>query len=341
FAANAQYGADVIILAIALDYPVQFIHGTGLSRHLSLALVILVALVLLPILGYLLIPTLIQQIGTFINQLPQWVSSANGLFEWLNALPVTRALGLDFNYLEVQLTRELTGLIRALGSTLVSLLIGGFSGGLKVFFMIVLTVFMLTSGAQAWAGMMSWFSPWWRERLETRVPYKFRRFILGQMMLATGFAVVLGVIFTLLRVPLGLMFAFLIGMASLFPFMGAIAQTSISLFVMLHDLTIGLQVFLIALILGQILDEVILPKVMGGLVGVNPIWLLISVFIGARLGGVVGILIAVPVASLIKDIVDDVLAEPSGSPEPVTLETDVLRENSLDEEKLTNLESPS
>jgi predicted PurR-regulated permease PerM len=43
---------------------------------------------------------------------------------------------------------------------------------------------------------------------------------------------------------------------------------------MLHDLNIGLQVFFVALVLGQILDEVILPKVMGGLVGVNPILLI-------------------------------------------------------------------
>jgi predicted PurR-regulated permease PerM len=298
-----------IILAIVLDYPVKFLQSRGLSRPISLALVVLMAIVLLPLLGFLLVPALIQQLGDFINQLPEWVSSANGLFEWLNNLPITQALGIDFSLIEAQLTRQFTSLIRALGSTLVGLLVGGFSGGLKVFFIIVLTIFMLTSGGQAWAGMMGWLSPWWRERLATRVPYKFRRFITGQMMLATGFGVVLAIIFTLLRVPLALMFAFLIGMASLFPFMGAIAQTTISLFVMLHDFGTGLQVFAIALILGQILDEVILPKVMGGIVGVNPIWLIISVFIGARLGGVVGILIAVPVASIIKEVVNDLLAE--------------------------------
>ena len=54
---------------------------------------------------------------------------------------------------------------------------------------------------------------------------------------------------------------------------------------------------------------------MSGIVGVNPIWVIIAVFMGAKLGGLVGILIAVPVASIIKDVVDDLLAKPgSGNP---------------------------
>ncbi|MBE9114105.1 AI-2E family transporter, partial [Nodosilinea sp. LEGE 07298] len=81
---------------------------------------------------------------------------------------------------------------------------------------------------------------------------------------------------------------------------------------MFHDLGTGIQVFIIALVLVQILDEVILPKVMGDLIGVNPIWLIISVFIGARLGGVMGILVAVPIASVIKEIVIDMITEARG-----------------------------
>jgi predicted PurR-regulated permease PerM len=45
------------------------------------------------------------------------------------------------------------------------------------------------------------------------------------------------------------------------------------------------------------------------MVGVNPIWVIIAVFMGAKLGGLVGILVAVPVASIIKDVVDELLAQ--------------------------------
>lgn len=314
-----------IILAIVLDYPVRFLQGRGLPRGWSLTIVVVIALGLLPILGFIVLPLLIQQLNTFLNQLPQWVSSANGLLQVIDEWPLLQTLGINLSQLEAQLTSQMITLVRNLGSTLLGLLVGSFSGGLKVFFMIVLTIFMVAKGGKAWAGMMSWLPPWWRDRIETRVPYKFRRFITGQMMLAFGFAVVLSVIFTILRVPLAIMFAFLIGLGSLFPFMGAIAQTSVSFFVMLHSFGTGLQVFVIALVLGQILDEVILPKVIGDIVGVNPIWLIISVFLGARLGGVMGILLAVPIASVIKDLVDAIMAGlpqdtalAPETPEPIT-----------------------
>lgn len=322
-----------IILAIVLDYPVNWLQQRNVGRAISLTIVITIALGILPILGYLILPAVIQQLGDFLNQLPQWVSSSDGLFNRVEELPVMQYLGLDFAAIETQLTRELTGLIRTLGNTILGLLVGGFSGGLKVFFMIVLTIFLLIKGGRAWRGMMSWLSPWWQERLESRVPQKFKRFISGQMMMAAGFGVVLSIIFSVIGVPLALLFAFLIGMGSLFPFMGAIAQTSVSGFVMLHDFGLGLQVFIIALVLGQILDEVIIPKVMGDLVGVNPIWLIISVFLGSRLAGIMGILLAVPVASVIKDIADDIIATsrppiPSAATEAPSPPTDVHLEPS-------------
>lgn len=304
-----------IILAIVLDFPVQFLRQRGLARVWSLTIVVVLAIALLPILGFVVVPILIQQLGTFLNQLPQWISSTNGLLQFIDELPASQALGLNFTQIETQLTSQLITLIRNLGSTLLGLLVGSFSGGLKVFFMIVLTIFMLIKGGKAWKGMMSWLPPWWRERIETRVPYKFRRFITGQIILAFGFGVVLAIIFTAIRVPLAIMFAFLIALGSLFPFMGAVTQTSVSFFVMLHSFGTGLQVFVIALVLGQILDEVVLPKVIGDIVGVNPIWLIISVFLGAKIGGIMGILLAVPVASVIKNLVDDMLADARQTPE--------------------------
>ncbi|NJL45572.1 MAG: AI-2E family transporter [Leptolyngbyaceae cyanobacterium SM2_3_12] len=317
-----------IILAIVLDFPVQFLQQRGLPRIWSLTIVIVLAVGLLPILGFVVVPILIQQLNSFINQLPQWVSSANGLFQVIDELPVAQALGISFTEIETQLTTQFVTLIRNLGSTLLGLIVTSFSGGLKVFFMIVLTIFMLIKGGRAWAGMMSWLPPWWRERVEGRVPYKFRRFIMGQITLAFGFGVVLAVIFTFIRVPLAIMFAFLIALGSLFPFMGAVTQTSVSFFVMLHSFGTGLQVFVIALVLGQILDEVILPKVMGDIVGVNPIWLIISVFLGAKVGGIMGILLAVPIASVIKNLVDDMIddarqksALEAGGPELITPES--------------------
>ncbi|MGK7922014.1 MAG: AI-2E family transporter [Trichodesmium sp.] len=296
-----------VILAILLDYPMQFLQRRKLPRAWSLTIVLLIGLLLIIGLGLLVIPALVKQIGDFISLLPKSLESASGLVNLIQDLPASEQLGIDWSQLQQELTQRLTSILKSLFSGFLGIFMGGLNSGLTLFFIIVLTIFLLIGGEQAWNGAMNWFSPWWQSRLRGVVPMKLRRFIGGQVMIAVSFSFALAVIFTLIGVPAGLMFGFLIGMASLFPFMGAIAQVSVSLFIMLQDVTSGLQVFLIALVLGQIVDNVVTPKVMGELVGVNPIWLLFAVFIGGKLAGFVGILLAVPVASIIKDIVDDML----------------------------------
>ena len=247
--------------------------------------------------------------------MPKSLESASGLVNIISDLPIYQKLGVDLSQFQQELTQRLTGILQSLFGGVLGLFLGGLNSGLTLFFIIVLTIFLLISGETAWNGAMNWFSPWWQSRLRSTVPMKLRKFIGGQVMIAVGFSFALAVIFTLIGVPLGLMFGFLVGMASLFPFMGAIAQVSVSLFLMLQDVGIGLQVFVIALVLGQIVDNVVTPKIMGQLVGVNPIWLFFAVFIGGKLGGFVGILLAVPVASIIKDIVDDMLKISQGNEE--------------------------
>lgn len=302
-----------VILALVLDFPVRFLQQHGCQRGWSLAIVLALGSVLLVLGGVLLIPALLQQLQQFVQLLPSWIDSVAAWLNRLKGLPLLQGVGDSLEALESQITEQLTTILQGLAENLLGLVLDSFSGGLTLFFIIILTIFMLISGEQAWQGILKWLPPWWRQRLASQVPIKLRTFLGGQVMIAAGFSVVLSVIFTLLGVPLGLLFGFFIGMASMLPFMGAIAQVSGSLFLMLQDLGTGLQVFVIALVLGQIVDNVIVPRVMGNLVGVNPIWLLVAVFVGAKVAGFVGILLAVPISSILKSLADDWRQEPQQS----------------------------
>ncbi len=298
-----------VVLAIVLEFPVQFLQQRGLKRRWSLLLVTALGLVMILVLAVLLIPALLSQIAELIELLPSWVDSLKRLIFSLEQLPWLENINIDWVGLQETIAKQLTTFAQAFAGSLLNLLAGSFSWGLTLFFVIVLTFFLLIGGQQAWDGALQWLPPWWQERLSQLVPLKIRRFIGGQVMIATGFSLILAAIFTLIAVPLGLLFGFVIGMASLLPFMGAISQVSVSLFLMLNDFPTGIEVFIIALVLGQIVDNVVVPRVMGGLVGVNPIWLLVAVFLGAKLKGIVGILLAVPIASVIKNIGDDLKVE--------------------------------
>jgi predicted PurR-regulated permease PerM len=298
-----------IVLAILLEFPVQFLQQRGLARSWSLLLVLILGLILIVLLGVILIPALLNQIAELIDLLPSWVDSVKKIIFNLEQLPLLENININWVSLQEMMTTQLTMFGQALAKNLLNLLSGSLGSGLNLFFTVVMTIFLLIGGQRVWDGILLWLPPWWQERLRQQVPLKIRRFIGGQVMIATGFSLLLAIIFTLIAVPLGLLFGFLIGMASLIPFMGAIAQISFSLFFMLSDFRTGIEVFIIAFVVGQIVDNVVSPRVMGGLVGVNPIWLLVAVFLGAKLKGIVGLLLAVPIASVIKTIGDDLRVE--------------------------------
>jgi predicted PurR-regulated permease PerM len=60
----------------------------------------------------------------------------------------------------------------------------------------------------------------------------------------------------------------------------------------------------VATIIDQLIDQAIAPRIFGDLVGLNPIWIIISLLLGAKLGGVLGLIVAVPLAATIKKITD-------------------------------------
>ena len=68
------------------------------------------------------------------------------------------------------------------------------------------------------------------------------------------------------------------------------------------------MVVILYLVIQQVENNIIVPKVMGKVTGLNPIVILVSVLIGLKVGGVIGALLAVPVATalaiLIKNFSD-------------------------------------
>ena len=66
----------------------------------------------------------------------------------------------------------------------------------------------------------------------------------------------------------------------------------------------GLEVLALAIIVGQINDNVVAPRLTGEMTGLNPVWLILALLMGGKLAGILGLLIAVPFASVIKKSAD-------------------------------------
>lgn len=79
----------------------------------------------------------------------------------------------------------------------------------------------------------------------------------------------------------------------------------------LKSVWLGVEVLVVATIIDQGLDQAIAPRIFGDLVGLNPVWIIISLLLGAKLGGVLGLILAVPLAGAIKRFANSLRTETS------------------------------
>ena len=106
--------------------------------------------------------------------------------------------------------------------------------------------------------------------------------------------------FLLLKVPFGLLFGLGIGVLVLIPLGDILGIVSVSLLMALKSVLLGGEVLVVATIIDQAIDNAIAPRIFSGLIGLNPVWIIISLLLGAKLGGVLGLILAVPLAGTVK-----------------------------------------
>jgi predicted PurR-regulated permease PerM len=78
--------------------------------------------------------------------------------------------------------------------------------------------------------------------------------------------------------------------------------------VALRDIGLALQVLAMAVVVQQIVENGIAPRILGSVTGLNPFWVLVAVLTGARVGGLLGVIVAVPMAVMIKEALEAIRA---------------------------------
>lgn len=126
----------------------------------------------------------------------------------------------------------------------------------------------------------------------------FRRFIVGQTLEALLLGSLCGAGMLILKLPYALMTATLVGVTALFPVVGAYAGAIAGASLIYAKNPFQALIFLIFLIiLQQIENNFIYPKVVGSKVNLPAIWVMASVIVGGSFGGPVGMFLAVPGAA--------------------------------------------
>ena len=138
----------------------------------------------------------------------------------------------------------------------------------------------------------------------------FSSFVTGQCLEAVIFGMLCFIGMLILRIPYALPIAVLLGFTALIPIFGAIIGIvlgSILIFMVSPVKAIIFVVFV--LIVQQLENNLIYPKVVGKSVGLPGMWVLLSVTVGGSVGGLIGLIVATPLCSLIYALISQMVNE--------------------------------
>lgn len=293
------------ILAFLLEMLIQLFVKRGMKRGWAIATVFLLALLLVVLLSLILFPLMATQLTQLLDNLPQWFDSTSESLKNFSQSPFARRFNSNLSGLVGESLKRLSTALEALGSQAINLLQLVVSSALNGLIVLILTIFLLVGGETFWAGLFSWIPQPWRDRLPTYLGRTFRDYFFSRALLAGLSTIARAVIFLILGVPYSILFAVIIGVASLIPFVAGLVILASTFLLFFNSPMLALWFFLAAVIIDNLTDNVFAPRIMGNLIGLNPVWIIISLFIGAKLGGILGLFLAVPLASVIKQVIAD------------------------------------
>lgn len=292
------------LLAFLLNYPVGWLVAHGAQRGPTSIVVFLLTLALLTALGIILIPVVIAQAQQLVLRLPDWIESGRQQLIVLSQRAEEAGVPIDLDAVTTQLVDRLREQLQVLTRGVLNLAVGTVSGVLDILvdgvITVVLTFYLVQHGDELWDSLVQWLPARIQQPFSQTLRLSFQNYFLGQLILGTSMASTLIPIFLILKVPFGLLFGLTIGTMALIPFGGSVGIAVVTLLVTLQNFWLGVKVLIASLIVQQIVDNLIAPRILGSVTGLNPVWVFISILTGARVAGLLGVVLAVPTAFVVK-----------------------------------------
>lgn len=287
-----------LVIAAALGPWVTWLKKRKVPRSLSVILIYLVLLSILVLSVYLLIPPILSQIRALESQFPD-------LYDRI----VPRILGLEGYSLREEFIHNTQGFFSAIGESLsvaARSIYGAFGlifGGLLSAILILVLSFYLIVQKDALEKLIRTVvppkrSPYWIDLLH-RINIKIGRWLSGQIVLCLIIGVLTFCGLWLLGLKeYALVLAIFAGIMEIIPYFGPIIGAVPAIFLaFVQSPLLALFVIILYLAVQQFENHVLVPKVMQKAIGLNPLIVILALMIGGKLAGVLGLILAVPVAT--------------------------------------------
>jgi len=284
-------------------------------RGLVVLIVYVVTIALVSIAGGLILQVVVVELQNLINGIPVYapriVAGVNNL---LDTVPGGREMVADFD-IGGQLSGVVSQIFNVMGQAVFVFrqVIGLLSGLLDVLMILLLALYITTDGPRIARYLRAFLPPDRHEqasRVTSRIFVRLGGWVSGQILLCVIIGCISWIGLTLIGVPYAVVLALVAGVMEAVPNVGPIiAAVPAVIIAALYSPWQALLVAILYIVIQQLENYIIVPKVMSRAVELHPLAVLLALMVGGELMGVLGAVLAVPVTAAISVIVDEIRAE--------------------------------
>ncbi|MHB8756651.1 MAG: AI-2E family transporter [Bacillota bacterium] len=292
------------VITYVLEPPVRTLERRGFPRRLSIVLIYFLVIAAVALTIAWIVPSALAELNSLAQNLPAYMQQAQQLGLRLQSfyaglsLPEAVRATLDLSIRNAE-----TGLLRVIGGAITGIL-GAASWLPGLILAPFLAFYALKDLAVIKAGFVRSLPRGSRTEVMavlSGIDAVLSRFLRGQLILSA----VVGAAFALGLRLLGLPFWVIIGVfaafAEVIPYFGpVIGATPAVAIALTRSPALALNVIILFVVIQEIENVVLSPKIMGDSIGLHPLWVFFAVLAGGELAGFWGLLLAVPTAGVVR-----------------------------------------
>ncbi|MBE6082648.1 MULTISPECIES: AI-2E family transporter [Tissierellales] len=288
------------------------------KRRIGILLTYVTTLLMLYLFMNFILPQLSASIVGLINNIPYYIDKGDELLNNLVSRLNIREEYLDF---AVEKWNEFVNYINNVSDDLVPMLGNLFktaiSGIWNIILGLIISIYVLIDKERFFAlGKKIVYSLFSKTgameilKLFYRSNNIFNRFIGGKILDAFIIGIITFIVLTIFKMPYAVLISFTVGITNVIPFFGPFLGAIPSFIIIFFVSPIkALWFLLIILIIQQTDANLIEPKILGDSLGISAFWILFSILVMGKAFGIVGMIIGVPLFTIIYSIIKDIIEE--------------------------------
>ena len=300
-----------VIFAYLINPIVNILEKKSISRFWGVLIIYISFIAIISIISFVFVPNIIREFKNLIVDLPEYI---NGIYDYINKFYLKYAKNIDnlppiFQGIKDALIDNIGNIensiinsIRKITDSMFSL----FSRIITFVTIPILTFYFLKD------------KDYFKRKVFLAIPKQYRKdtvkiakeidralseFIRGRLIVAVFVGVSTTLALLLLRVNFAFLIGMLAGIADIIPYFGPVIGIIPAVFFALLESPIrALWVIIIFIIIQQVENDIITPKIIGESMGLHPVTVILSLIVGGGLFKIIGMLLAVPAIAVFKII---------------------------------------